>query len=105
MVSASVRTYREGPQTLATRQRIVRDYLNSVPLSAAPGHGEVHGIADGLRLWFGADFREVNRLLDPRSPEAVDQQAVAALRQVLSLLIAQRRPSYYRARAARKWRP
>ncbi len=96
MVSASVRTYREGPQTLATRQRIVRDYLNSVPLSAAPGHGEVHGIADGLRLWFGADFREVNRLLDPRSPEAVDQQARGlALRQVLSLLIAQRRPSYY----------
>lgn len=96
MVSASVRTYREGPQTLATRQRIVRDYLNSVPLSAAPGHGEVHGIADGLRLRFGADFREVNRLLDPRSPEAVDQQARGlALRQVLSLLIAQRRPSYY----------
>ncbi len=96
MVSASVRTYREGPQTLATRQRIVRDYLNSVPLSAAPGHGEVHGIADGLRLWFGADFREVNRLLEPRSPEAVDQQARGlALRQVLSLLIAQRRPSYY----------
>ena len=96
MISASIRTYREGPQTLATRQRIVRDYLNSVPLSAAPGHGEVHGIADGLRLWFGADFREVNRLLEPRSPEAVDQQARGlALRQVLSLLIAQRRPSYY----------
>ena len=96
MISASVRTYREGPQTLATRQRIVRDYLNSVPLSAAPGHGEVHGIADGLRLWFGADFREVNRLLDPRSADEVDPQARGlALRQVLSLLIAQRRPSYY----------
>lgn len=96
MVSASVRTYREGPQTLATRQRIVRDYLNSVPLSAAPGHGEVHGIADGLRLWFGADFREFNRLLDPRSGSDVDAQARGlALRQVLSLLIAQRRPSYY----------
>jgi membrane peptidoglycan carboxypeptidase len=96
MISASVRTYREGPQTLATRQRIVRDYLNSVPLSAAPGHGEVHGIADGLRLWFDADFREVNRLLDPRSADKVDPQARGlALRQVLSLLIAQRRPSYY----------
>ncbi len=96
MVSASVRTYREGPQTLATRQRIVRDYLNSVPLSAAPGHGEVHSIADGLRLWFGADFREFNRLLDPRSGSDVDAQARGlALRQVLSLLIAQRRPSYY----------
>ena len=96
MVSASVRTYREGPETLATRQRIVRDYLNSVPLSAAYGHGEVHGIADGLRLWYGADFNEVNRLLDRRRNAGTSLQAQGlALRQVLSLLIAQRRPSYY----------
>jgi membrane peptidoglycan carboxypeptidase len=96
MVSASVRTYREGPQTLATRQRIVRDYLNSVPLSAAYGHGEVHGIADGLRLWYGADFDEINRLLDHRRNAGTSLEAQGlALRQVLSLLIAQRRPSYY----------
>src|SRR5690606_200002 len=55
MISASVRAYQHGPQTLEARQRIVRDYLNSVPLSAAPGHGEVHGLADGLRIWYGAD--------------------------------------------------
>ena len=36
MVSASVRAYQQGPETFATRQRIVRDYLTSVPLSAAP---------------------------------------------------------------------
>ncbi|MEN2505721.1 transglycosylase domain-containing protein [Stutzerimonas stutzeri] len=96
MVSASVRTYREGRQTLTTRKRIVRDYLNSVPLSAAYGHGEVHGIADGLRLWFGADFAEVNRALDTRRNADVPYEAQGlALRQVLSLLIAQRRPSYY----------
>lgn len=96
MISASVRTYREGQQTLATRKRIVRDYLNSVPLSAAYGHGEVHGIADGLRLWFGADFAEVNRLLDSRRNAGTSYEAQGlALRQVLSLLIAQRRPSYY----------
>lgn len=96
MVSASVRTYRYGPLSLPARENIVRDYLNSVPLSAAPGHGEVHGIADGLRIWFGADFEEVNRLLDPqRSPEASVEQRGLALRQVLALLIAQRRPSYY----------
>ncbi|EWC40067.1 transglycosylase domain-containing protein [Stutzerimonas stutzeri] len=96
MISASVRTYRQGPQTLATRQRIVRDYLNSVPLSAAPGHGEVHGIADGLRLWFGADFDAVNQLLAPPNGSPVAPLARGlALRQVLSLLIAQRRPSYY----------
>ena len=96
MISASVRTYREGQQTMVTRQRIVRDYLNSVPLSAAYGHGEVHGIADGLRLWYGADFAEVNRVLDARRNEGVSYETQGlALRQVLSLLIAQRRPSYY----------
>ncbi|WP_417779797.1 transglycosylase domain-containing protein [Stutzerimonas xanthomarina] len=96
MISASVRTYREGQQTMATRQRIVRDYLNSVPLSAAYGHGEVHGIADGLRLWYGADFAEVNRVLDARRNAGVSYETQGlALRQVLSLLIAQRRPSYY----------
>ncbi|HSC83808.1 MAG TPA: biosynthetic peptidoglycan transglycosylase, partial [Pseudomonas sp.] len=96
MISASVRTYQQGPETLAARQAIVRDYLNSVPLSAAPGYGEVHGLADGLRVWFGADFSEVNRLLDPaRSPVASSAERGLALRQVLALMIAQRRPSYY----------
>ncbi|MGE8359579.1 transglycosylase domain-containing protein [Pseudomonas sp.] len=98
MVSASVRAYQGGPQTRAVRENIVRDYLNSVPLSAAPGHGEVHGLADGLRIWYGADFARVNRLLDPaRSPEASLAERGLALRQVLALMIAQRRPSFYLA--------
>ena len=98
MLSASVRAYQSGPQTLAARENIVRDYLNSVPLSAAPGHGEVHGLADGLRIWFGADFAQVNLLLDPaRSPDASLAERGLALRQVLALMIAQRRPSYYLA--------
>lgn len=98
MFSASVRAYQQGPQTLEARQNIVRDYLNSVPLSAAPGHGEVHGLADGLRIWYGADFDRTNALLDPsRSPEASQAERGMALRQVLSLMIAQRRPSYYLA--------
>ncbi|KFX68759.1 glycosyl transferase family 51 [Pseudomonas taeanensis MS-3] len=96
MVSASVRAYQGGPLTQTARENIVRDYLNSVPLSAAPGHGEVNGLADGLRIWYGADFAEVNRLLDPsRSPEASNAERGLALRQVLSFMIAQRRPSYY----------
>ncbi|MGE6791610.1 transglycosylase domain-containing protein [Pseudomonas guineae] len=96
MLSASVRAYQSGPQTLAARENIVRDYLNSVPLAAAPGHGEVHGLADGLRIWFGADFARVNLLLDPaRSPDASLAERGLALRQVLALMIAQRRPSYY----------
>ena len=92
IVSASIRTYQHGPETLAARQTIIRDYLNSVPLSAAAGFGEVHGIADGLKVWFDADFNETNRRLNEHlsSPEKAQ-----ALRQVLSLLIAQRRPSWY----------
>ena len=96
MISASVRAYLAGPQTMDARQRVVRDYLNSVPLSAVPGHGEVHGLSEGLRVWYGADFDAVNTQL--RS-SASDPKGLAArglaLRQVLSLVIAQRRPSHY----------
>ncbi len=96
MVSASVRGYRHGPETLSARQDIALDYLNSVPLAAAPGHGEVHGLTDGLWVWFGADPDETNRLLVPgfSGPDALPRQGLA-LRQVLALMIAQRRPSWY----------
>ncbi|MEJ6820050.1 transglycosylase domain-containing protein [Pseudomonas sp. LF-5] len=96
MISASVRAYQPGPETLAARQNIVRDYLNSVPLSAVPGHGEVHGMAEGLRVWYGSDFNQANEQLN--SP-ATDPKTMAdkglALREMLSLMIAQRRPSHY----------
>ncbi|WP_161461673.1 transglycosylase domain-containing protein [Pseudomonas syringae] len=99
MISASVRAYQPGAETLAVRQRVVRDYLNSVPLSAVPGHGEVHGLAEGLRVWFGVDFAKTNQLL---ASSPADQQGLAdkalALREVLSLVIAQRRPSHYLAK-------
>ncbi|SFW15883.1 Membrane carboxypeptidase (penicillin-binding protein) [Pseudomonas sp. NFACC19-2] len=103
MISASVRAYQQGPRTLEARQTIVRNYLNSVPLSAAPGHGEVHGLADGLRIWYGADFERSNALLDPtRTPDASMAERGLALRQVLSLMIAQRRPSYYLAQGRKE---
>ena len=120
MVSASVRSYQQGTETLAWRQRIVLDYLNTVPLAAAPGFGEIHGLAGGLRVWFDADFARVNDLLAQpasapatrpgMSPEAISEnmpenmaettpettaERAVALRQVLALLLAQRRPSYY----------
>ncbi|WP_416137015.1 transglycosylase domain-containing protein [Halomonas sp. HK25] len=96
MASASVRGYRHGPETLTARQDIALDYLNSVPLAAAPGHGEVHGLADGLWVWFGADLDETNRLLVPdfSGPDALERRGLA-VRQVLALMIAQRRPSWY----------
>ncbi|UYG02010.1 transglycosylase domain-containing protein [Halomonas sp. LR3S48] len=98
MVSASVRSYQHGPQTLTARQDVALDYLNTVPLSAAPGYGEVHGIGDGLWAWFGADFDMFNRLLAIGFDE-IDSLAERglALRQVVALMIAQRRPSWYLA--------
>lgn len=96
MISASVRAYQGGPETLPARQNIIRDYLNSVPLSAVPGHGEVHGMAEGLRVWYGADFNEANRKLasTETDPKTMAEKGLA-LREMLSLMIAQRRPSHY----------
>lgn len=81
---------------MPARQNIIRDYLNSVPLSAVPGHGEVHGMAEGLRVWYGADFNEANRKLasTETDPKTMADKGLA-LREMLSLMIAQRRPSHY----------
>jgi membrane peptidoglycan carboxypeptidase len=97
MASASVRAYRNGEDTSAYRKQLVLDYLNSVPLSAAPGTGEVNGLGDGLYVWFGTDFREMNRLLhDGRDASEGDiHRKAVLLKQVISLMIAHRRPSYY----------
>ena len=100
MEAASLRSYLGGENTEAARRRIVADYLNSVPLAAIAGHGEVTGLGDGLWAWYGADPAEVNRLLweEARVGTASDPAGVArhavAYRQVLSLMLAQRRPSY-----------
>ncbi|MGF6489928.1 transglycosylase domain-containing protein [Pseudomonas frederiksbergensis] len=96
MISASVRAYQAGPQTLQARQNVIRDYLNSVPLSAVPGHGEVHGMAEGLRVWYGADFNKANERLasTDTDPKSLSEKGLA-LREMLSLMIAQRRPSHY----------
>jgi membrane peptidoglycan carboxypeptidase len=96
MASASVRAYRSGEDTSESRRQLVLDYVNSVPLSAAPGYGEVNGLGDGLFVWFGTDFTEMNRLLNLKNPQGPDLELQArALKQVISLMIAHRRPSYY----------
>lgn len=101
MEAASLRSYLGGENTEAARRRIVADYLNSVPLAAIVGHGEVTGLSDGLWAWFGADPDEVNRLLwdEARVGTSSDSATVArravAYRQVLSLMLAHRRPSYF----------
>ncbi|NRR33089.1 transglycosylase domain-containing protein [Oxalobacteraceae bacterium] len=92
MVSASLRAYQQGEDTSQVRRQIVVDYLNTVPLSAKPGYGEVNGIGDGMWVWYGRDFDEVNRLLSGK----MDQPGSALVfKEALSLMIAQRRPSYY----------
>ena len=101
IASATLRSYLDGPQTLNAQRDVIRDYINSIPLSATPGHGEVIGLGDGLAVWYGADFDEVNRLLeapeDRWKPEQMDRQA-RAYRQVLSLFLALREPSNYLVR-------
>ncbi len=99
MVSASVRAYGQGRETLAARKALVLDYLNTVPLSAAPVYGEVHGLGDGLWVWYGADFDRVNALLTAEEGEGEVLAAQGeALRQVLSMMVAHRRPSWYLGR-------
>ncbi|SDR35928.1 Transglycosylase [Paraburkholderia fungorum] len=95
IASASLRAYMNGPQTMAARQQIVVHYLNSVPLAAQPGIGEINGIGDGLAAWYGRDFRDVNRILEAPSTGANLAEQGVAFRQVLSLMIAQRAPSYF----------
>ncbi len=97
MASASLRAYLDGADTLAWRRQIVVDYLNTVPLAAQAGFGEVNGIGDGLWAWYGRDFDEMNRLLAAAPADAAAQGLAQALafKQALSLLIAQRRPSHY----------
>lgn len=96
MVSASLRGYLGGRNTMATRQRIVVDYLNSTPLAARAGFGEVIGLGDGLWAWFGTDFAEARACLAAAAPGQPRPACSAAVyRQALSLLIAQRRPSEY----------
>ena len=117
MLAATQRAYLDGPDTMARRRQIVIDYLNSTPLSARPGFGEVNGLGDGLEAWYGMDFQAANRLLrripgilDPLDsllfltasvtgnsaatapPEALMAQA-RVYKRALSLLLAQRRPS------------
>lgn len=93
--SATVRVYQQGEKTEPARKRIVQDYLNTVPLSSAPNHGEVHGIGDGLWAWFGTDFDTANKLLASPEIKANTAKRAQVFRQVVALMIAQRRPSYY----------
>lgn len=96
MTSASLRAYQDGANTVAFRRQAIVDALNLMPLAGFRGHGEVIGLGDGLTLWYGADFATVNRVLaSPAGSEPELGQKGLALKQVLSLVIAQRRPAWF----------
>lgn len=98
MMSASLRAYLDGRDTRAADDQIVCDYINSIPLAATPAQGEVLGLADGLKAWYGTDVDSANRLLTARE-DSLDTRQLAAMakvyRQVLSLLLAMRAPTSY----------
>ena len=96
IISASLRVYMDGPDTRMARERIVLDYLNSTPLSARSGFGEINSIGDGLWAWFGRDIPSITKDLNlPETEEESLRIKARAYREVLGLILAQRRPTYY----------
>jgi membrane peptidoglycan carboxypeptidase len=98
MTSATLAAYQQGTSTLDAQQEIVRDYINSIPLAASPGYGDVEGLGDGLWVWYDADVSKIDPLL--LAPESnLDTRQMMnrtrAYREVLSLLLALRSPSHY----------
>jgi len=92
MIGASLRVYRQGPRTLEERHRIVLDYVNTVPLGGTPRYGEVFGMDEGLRVWFGTQPEKVYAAL---AKTRVTKARARALKEVLALVCAVRAPSRY----------
>lgn len=95
LISASVRYYHSDKSSRDARKTIVLDYLNSTPLSGRAGYGEIHGVGDGLKQWYGIDFNYANYVLNsPNDVVGINEKA-RVYKAALSLLLSQRRPSYY----------
>lgn len=98
MTSASLAAYRKGFSTLPMQRQIICDYINSIPLAAQPGYGDVQGLGDGLWAWYRTDFTKATSLLqapeDSLSSSQLRERA-RVYRQVLSLMLALRAPSFY----------
>jgi len=97
MLSASLRAYQSGPQSLGARRQVVCDYINSLPLAATSNQGEVIGLSDGLHVWFGEDAGKVGSLINLSDEAALTsgrmRQKALAYREVLTLLLAAKKPS------------
>jgi membrane peptidoglycan carboxypeptidase len=92
VVGASLKAYRAGKNTRGWRERIIVDYFNTVPLAAAPGYGEIHGLGEGLHAWFGTELKDAVTAINASglTPAKVD-----AYKQALTLLVSVRSPSAF----------
>jgi len=95
MVSATLRSYLDGPLTSDARRAILTDYLNALPVGAQTGYGEVIGLRDGLHVWFGIDPDSADHALRSATAGSIGPEAARAFRAGMMLLLAQRRPSHY----------
>jgi membrane peptidoglycan carboxypeptidase len=92
VLSASLKAYRAGKNTRAWRERIIVDYFNTVPLAAAPGYGEIHGLGEGLYAWFGTELKDA---LAAISEPGLSNRKVIVYKQMLTLLVSVRSPSAF----------
>jgi membrane peptidoglycan carboxypeptidase len=92
MTDASLKVYQNGTDTREDRRQILLNYLNSIPLAATPGYGEIHGIGNGLNAWFGFPLQDVQKSL--AQPDDSPEKA-RIFKHVLALLCSVRAPSYY----------
>ena len=92
VIGASLKSYHEGASTRAWRERIIIDYLNSVPLAAAPAYGEIHGVGEGLYAWFGMQLADAVKAL---KAQGATPAKIRAFKHLLTLLVSVRAPSVF----------
>jgi membrane peptidoglycan carboxypeptidase len=93
MFSASLLAYKDSIDTTKFRQSIINQFINSVPLGSIPNYGEVFGMSEGLERWFGSN--SANKILAVNECHKDFCTCGESLRQFISLIVAQRRPSYF----------
>lgn len=98
LVSASLRAYRNGPDTRTTRRHITLDYVNSMPLGAAAREGEIIGLGHGMWAWFGKMPSDVIADLTLAEEDANLERKAETFKQTLALIMSTRRPSLYLSR-------
>lgn len=92
ILAASLKAYRKGEDTLSWRRAIIVDYLNTMPLAAPSGYGEVYGLGEGLDAWFGMSLKDVSAALT--APDLMPAK-VSVYKHVLALIVSLRAPTVY----------